>query len=106
MDHVRRHILEAPGVVDCHDLHAWTITSGMNVVSAHVVVAEAPVTTNLFVVVFGPVVAAEKVTAEVLALPECVRPESVSVWALVPVPTWLVPLAGLTMILEMLGGNT
>jgi cobalt-zinc-cadmium efflux system protein len=40
MDHVRRHILEAPGVVDCHDLHAWTITSGMNVVSAHVVVAD------------------------------------------------------------------
>jgi cobalt-zinc-cadmium efflux system protein len=39
MDHVRRHILEAPGVVDCHDLHAWTITSGMNVVSAHVVLA-------------------------------------------------------------------
>ena len=38
MDHVRRHILDAPGVVDCHDLHAWTITSGMNVVSAHVVV--------------------------------------------------------------------
>jgi cobalt-zinc-cadmium efflux system protein len=38
MDLVRRHILEAPGVVDCHDLHAWTITSGMNVVSAHVVV--------------------------------------------------------------------
>jgi cobalt-zinc-cadmium efflux system protein len=40
MDHVRRHILDAPGVVDCHDLHAWTITSGMNVVSAHVVLAE------------------------------------------------------------------
>jgi cobalt-zinc-cadmium efflux system protein len=40
MDHVRRHILEAPGVVDCHDLHAWTITSGMNVVSAHVVLAQ------------------------------------------------------------------
>jgi cobalt-zinc-cadmium efflux system protein len=38
---VRRHIIEAPGVVDCHDLHAWTITSGMNVVSAHVVLAEA-----------------------------------------------------------------
>lgn len=37
---VRRHIIEAPGVVDCHDLHAWTITSGMNVVSAHVVLAE------------------------------------------------------------------
>jgi cobalt-zinc-cadmium efflux system protein len=40
MDHVRGHILDAPGVVDCHDLHAWTITSGMNVVSAHVVLAE------------------------------------------------------------------
>ncbi|HEY4752300.1 MAG TPA: cation diffusion facilitator family transporter, partial [Candidatus Limnocylindrales bacterium] len=38
--HVRQHILEAPGVVDCHDLHAWTITSGMNVVSAHVVLEE------------------------------------------------------------------
>ncbi len=40
MGHVRRHILDAPGVVDCHDLHAWTITSGMNVVSAHVVLAQ------------------------------------------------------------------
>jgi cobalt-zinc-cadmium efflux system protein len=40
MDHIRAHILDAPGVVDCHDLHAWTITSGVNVVSAHVVLAE------------------------------------------------------------------
>lgn len=39
MAQVRAHILDAPGVVDCHDLHAWTITSGMNVVSAHVVIA-------------------------------------------------------------------
>ncbi len=37
MDLVRSHILEAPGVQDVHDLHAWTITSGLNVVSAHVV---------------------------------------------------------------------
>ncbi|OGO55798.1 MAG: cation transporter [Chloroflexi bacterium RBG_16_69_14] len=37
---VRSHILEAPGVADVHDLHAWTITSGMNVVSAHVVLDE------------------------------------------------------------------
>lgn len=35
---VRSHILEAPGVMACHDLHVWTITSGMNVVSAHVIV--------------------------------------------------------------------
>ena len=40
LDHVREHILEAPGVADVHDLHAWTITSGMNVVSAHVVLKE------------------------------------------------------------------
>jgi cobalt-zinc-cadmium efflux system protein len=40
MGHVRQHILEAPGVIDCHDLHAWTITSGVNVVSAHVVLGE------------------------------------------------------------------
>jgi cobalt-zinc-cadmium efflux system protein len=37
---VRAHILEAPGVADVHDLHAWTITSGMNVVSAHVLLRE------------------------------------------------------------------
>ena len=37
MTDVRRHILEAPGVADVHDLHAWSITSGVNVVSAHVV---------------------------------------------------------------------
>lgn len=37
LDEVRRHILETPGVSAVHDLHAWTITSGMNVVSAHVV---------------------------------------------------------------------
>lgn len=35
---VRQHILDAPGVEAVHDLHAWTITGGMNVVSAHVVV--------------------------------------------------------------------
>ncbi len=37
MDEVRRHLLEADGVDDVHDLHAWTITSGQPVVSAHVV---------------------------------------------------------------------
>lgn len=41
LDEVRRHILAAPGVVDAHDLHAWTITSGVPVVSAHVVIDDA-----------------------------------------------------------------
>ena len=36
--HVRDHIRRTPGVLDVHDLHAWTITSGVPVVSAHVVV--------------------------------------------------------------------
>lgn len=35
---VRRHIMDLPGVTDLHDLHVWTITSGMPVLSAHVVV--------------------------------------------------------------------
>ncbi|WP_147915658.1 cation diffusion facilitator family transporter [Ruania zhangjianzhongii] len=34
---VREHIAGIPGVVDVHDLHAWTITSGVPVLSAHVV---------------------------------------------------------------------
>ncbi|WMX44133.1 cation diffusion facilitator family transporter [Streptomyces roseicoloratus] len=38
MADVRAHILALPGVEDVHDLHAWTITSGMPVLSAHVVV--------------------------------------------------------------------
>lgn len=38
MTQVRAHILALPGVEDVHDLHAWTITSGMPVLSAHVVV--------------------------------------------------------------------
>jgi cobalt-zinc-cadmium efflux system protein len=37
LDQIRHHILGVAGVADVHDLHAWTITSGMNVVSAHVV---------------------------------------------------------------------
>ncbi|PBC59999.1 cation transporter [Streptomyces sp. Tue6028] len=39
MAQVRAHILALPGVEDIHDLHAWTITSGMPVLSVHVVVS-------------------------------------------------------------------
>jgi cobalt-zinc-cadmium efflux system protein len=38
---VRSHICDTPGVLDVHDLHAWTITSGIPVLSAHVVIADA-----------------------------------------------------------------
>lgn len=37
LDEVRRHIMRAGGVADIHDLHAWTLTSGQNVVSLHAV---------------------------------------------------------------------
>jgi len=40
LEEVRQHMLETDGVLDVHDLHAWSITSGINVLSAHVVVAD------------------------------------------------------------------
>jgi cobalt-zinc-cadmium efflux system protein len=36
VDEVRDHLCRVAGVVDVHDLHAWTITSGMPALSAHV----------------------------------------------------------------------
>lgn len=41
LDEIRGHMLSVHGVVDVHDLHVWTITSGMPVMSAHVVVDES-----------------------------------------------------------------
>jgi len=38
LDVLREHVLGCSGVKDIHDLHVWTITSGVNVISAHVVV--------------------------------------------------------------------
>ncbi|NYH53951.1 MULTISPECIES: cation diffusion facilitator family transporter [Nocardiopsis] len=40
LSEVRDHLLGHPAVLDVHDLHAWTITSGVPVMSAHVVVAD------------------------------------------------------------------
>lgn len=39
LSEVRRHLTELAGVGGVHDLHAWTITSGLPVLSVHVVVA-------------------------------------------------------------------
>lgn len=41
LDAVRAHICRVPGVLGVHDLHAWTITSGVPVLSAHVEVPES-----------------------------------------------------------------
>lgn len=40
VDEVRRAMATVPGVLEVHDLHVWTITSGMESLSAHVVVRE------------------------------------------------------------------
>ncbi|NUT37465.1 MAG: cation transporter [Hamadaea sp.] len=37
---VKAAIAAVPGVTDVHDLHIWTITSGLDAVSVHVVIAE------------------------------------------------------------------
>ncbi len=40
LDGVLHHLRHVPGVVDVHDLHAWTITSGLPSLSAHVTVTD------------------------------------------------------------------
>lgn len=40
VDEVRAAMGAAPGVVDVHDLHVWSITSGLDSLSAHVVIEE------------------------------------------------------------------
>ena len=37
---VRRHLTDLDGVVAVHDLHAWTVASGLPVLTAHVVVTD------------------------------------------------------------------
>jgi len=41
LDEVRRHLNELPEVVAVHDLHAWTLTSALPALTAHVVVTDA-----------------------------------------------------------------
>jgi len=36
LTHLRRQLLEIPGVEELHDLHCWTLTSGLHSVSVHV----------------------------------------------------------------------
>jgi len=40
LSELRAHLMRAENVLDIHDLHVWTITSGMKVASAHVVIAD------------------------------------------------------------------
>lgn len=40
VDEARAHMLAVPGVIEVHDVHAWTITSGVPAFSAHVIIAD------------------------------------------------------------------
>lgn len=40
VDQVRDQLLALPGVADVHDLHVWTLTSGLDTATGHVVLAE------------------------------------------------------------------
>jgi len=40
LDEVRTHLLELPEVQSVHDLHAWTLTSSLPILTAHVVVTD------------------------------------------------------------------
>ncbi len=40
VDAARTHMLAVPGVTEVHDVHAWTITSGVPAFSAHVTVSD------------------------------------------------------------------
>ena len=46
LDKIRQHILQTPGVLDAHDLHVWTLTSGIPVLSVHIVVSEEALATS------------------------------------------------------------
>jgi cobalt-zinc-cadmium efflux system protein len=40
LEEVRQHLLELPEVASVHDLHAWTLTSSLPILTAHVVVTD------------------------------------------------------------------
>ena len=46
LDEVRRHLMELPEVQSVHDLHAWTLTSSLPILTAHVVVTDECFTTG------------------------------------------------------------
>jgi cobalt-zinc-cadmium efflux system protein len=46
LEEVRRHLMELPEVQSVHDLHAWTLTSSLPILTAHVVVSDDCFTTG------------------------------------------------------------
>ena len=46
LDEVRQHLMELPEVQSVHDLHAWTLTSSLPILTAHVVVTDECISTG------------------------------------------------------------
>jgi cobalt-zinc-cadmium efflux system protein len=46
LDEVRQHLLELPEVQSVHDLHAWTLTSSLPILTAHIVVTDECISTG------------------------------------------------------------
>ena len=68
VDDVRRRLTAVPGVAGVHDLHVWTLTSGLRVASAHLDLApdaEAASVTERATAVLGEELAIEHVTLQV-----------------------------------------
>jgi len=40
LEDVRKELMLVPGIVEVHDLHVWTLTTGLHALSAHVVVKD------------------------------------------------------------------
>ncbi|MBI2346217.1 MAG: cation transporter [Deltaproteobacteria bacterium] len=48
VEHVRAMLVrEVPGIADVHDIHAWAITSGLYAMTAHVRVADLPISETM-----------------------------------------------------------
>jgi len=75
VDTLREHILACGGVLDIHDLHVWTITSGVNVISAHVVMKRGPIQAPSSTI-WGPACAATSTSS---IRPSSSRPTTASV---------------------------
>ena len=68
VDDVRRRLLAVPGVAGVHDLHVWTLTSGLRAASAHVDLttdADAAAVTEQATAVLGEELGIEHVTLQV-----------------------------------------
>ena len=46
LEEVRRHLMELPEVQSVHDLHAWTLTSSLPILTAHIVVTDECINTG------------------------------------------------------------